>query len=608
MPERSFDRAWSSARPSNGPTELEQAIKACRSAFAVCALFSLVINLLMLVSPIYMLQVYDRVLTTGRIETLVMLTLMATVALAVMCALEALRTSVTIRIGSWLNEQLGPAYLACGVRGRLAGESAGAEHLRDIAQIQNFIATQGLSAFFDAPWVPIFVGLIWILHPLLGSVAVGSAVVLFLLSVANEFATRKATETSNRKQIEATMLADATIRNAEIVQAMHMLPAMTRRWASINGAVIDGLRQAGDIGGYVLAITKFVRFFVQVAILGVGAWLVVNSELTSGSMIAASILLGRALAPVELAISMWRNFMGARFSYDRLKKAIEANPPPTAHTLLPTPKGKVVVQEVTYLAPVTAQVIINQVSCAVDPGDALAIIGPSGAGKSTLCRLMVGLAVPNVGEIRLDGTPIHHWDSEQIGRHIGFLPQDVELFSGTVRDNIARMQEVDDAAVVQAAQLAHAHDMIQHFPQGYDTPIGEGGVRLSGGQRQRIGLARAVFGNPRFIVLDEPNANLDQAGEAALAEAIDSLKRAGVALIIVGHRPSTLSVADKILFLRDGRVAMFGERDHVLEALKVKAPEPLPRDGSEKAPRRLSPSVAPAAGTDRNTKAMARAS
>ena len=608
MLQRSFDPGHSTDTPSSESTELAEAIRACRAAFGVCALFSLMINLLMLVSPIYMLQVYDRVLTTGRIETLLMLTLMATVGLAVMCALDTLRTSITIRVGCWLNEHLGPSYLACGVRGRLAGETASVEHLRDIAQIQNFIATQGLTAFFDAPWVPIFVGLIWILHPLLGSVAVGAAVVLFLLSIANEFATRKATQTSNKKQIEATLLAEATVRNAEIVQAMHMLRAMTRRWASINRAVVDGTRQAGDLGGYVLALTKFVRLFVQVAILGVGAWLVVHSELTSGAMIAASILLGRALAPVELAISMWRNFMGARFSYDRLKKAIEAHPPPPTHTLLPAPKGRVTVQGVTYLTPVTAHLILSQVSCAVEPGEALAIIGPSGAGKSTLCRLMIGLAVPNVGEIRLDGSPIHHWESEQIRQYVGFLPQDVELFSGTVRDNIARMEEVDDAAVVKAAQLAHAHDMIQHFPQGYDTPIGDGGVRLSGGQRQRIGLARAVFGNPRFIVLDEPNANLDQAGEAALAEAIDNLKRAGVALVIVGHRPSTLSVADKILFLQGGRAVMFGEREQVLEALKARAAEPLPTGGAEQTPRRLSPSVVPEGGANSNTKPMAEAS
>jgi ATP-binding cassette subfamily C protein/ATP-binding cassette subfamily C exporter for protease/lipase/ATP-binding cassette subfamily C protein EexD len=604
MLQRPSEGARSSAHSSSGPTELERAIKACRSAFATCAVFSLVINILMLASPIYMLQVYDRVLTTGRVETLVMLTLMATAALAVMCALDALRTSVTIRIGCWLNEQLGPAYLACAVRGRLKGEASGAESLRDISQIQNFIATQGLTAFFDAPWVPIFVGLIWILHPLLGAVAVGSAVLLFLLSIANEFATRKANETANRKQIEAMQLADATIRNAEIVQAMHMLPALTERWATVNRTVLDGLRRSGDVGGFVLATTKFVRFFVQVAILGVGAWLVVNSQLTAGAMIAGSILLGRALAPVELVISMWRNFMAARFSYDRLKNAIEDHPPPFRRTRLPTPDGRVVVEAVSYLTPNTAQLIISDVSCAVDPGEALAIIGPSGAGKSTLCRMMVGLAIPNVGEIRIDGSQIHHWDGEQIGRHVGFLPQDVELFAGSVRDNIARMQVVDDEAIVKAAKLAYAHEMIQHFPQGYDTRIGDGGVRLSGGQRQRIGLARAVFGSPRFIVLDEPNANLDQAGEAALAEAIEELKRVGVALIIVGHRPSTLSVADKVLFLKEGRVAMFGERDDVLEALKERVVEPLPQSGDSQGRRRLASGNGSASGYGRNATAM----
>src|ERR1700716_1351852 len=368
------DKTGSSGRVSSGPTDLQRAVRACRSAFRTCALFSLIMNVLMLAPPVYMLQVYDRVLTTGRIETLVMLTLMAMIAIAVMSALDALRTCVTIRVGCWLNEELGPAYLACAVRGRLNGDFAGLEHLRDISQIQNFIATQGLSAFFDAPWVPIFVGLIWILHPMLGGVAIFSAVVLFLLSIANEFATRKANETANRKQIEAMLLADATIRNAEIVQAMHMLPALTERWAAVNSTVLDSLRRSGDVGGFVLATTKFVRLFVQMAILGVGAWLVVNSALTAGAMIAGSILLGRALAPVELVISMWRNFMGARFSYDRLKNAIEDHPPPFQRTRLPTPDGRVVVDSVSYLTPNTAQLIISDVSCAVDPGEALAVM------------------------------------------------------------------------------------------------------------------------------------------------------------------------------------------------------------------------------------------
>ena len=588
MPQAWSHTAHASARASDPSTELAQAIGACRSAFTLCAAFSLVINLLMLASPLYMLQVYDRVLTAGRAGTLVMLTLMATVALAVMCALDALRSAMAVRVGCWLNERLGPIYLACAMRGRLRGDPGGTELLRDISQLQNFIAMQGLNAFFDAPWVPVFVALIWILHPMLGMVAVGGAVVLFVLSIANELATRRANATAHRRQIEASLFADATIRNAEIVQAMHMLPAMADRWAAINASVLDGLRRSGDVGGAILAITKFTRFFVQVAILGVGAWLVINSHLTAGVMIAASILLGRALAPVELAIGMWRNFAGARLSYARLKTAIAENPPPLPRTRLPEPHGKVAAEAVSYLTPNTAKLVLSDVSCSVEPGEVLAIIGPSGAGKSTLCRLMVGLALPNVGQVRLDGSPIHHWDGEQIGRHVGFLPQDVELFAGSVRDNIARMQSAEDEAIVRAATLAHAHDMIQHLPQGYDTLIGEGGVRLSGGQRQRVALARAVFGNPRFVVLDEPNANLDQAGETALTTAIAELKRTGVALVIVGHRPSTLELADKVLVLKDGRAAMFGERDEVLERLKQHATEALSQ-GASPEPRRRWP-------------------
>jgi len=554
--------------------ELNSALRSCISAFGACAAFSFVINILMLASPIYMLQVYDRVLTTGHVDTLIMITFIVTIALAVMCALDTLRTVIMTRIGCWLNEQLGPAYLACGVRGRLKGDPYGAQSFQDISQIQNFIATQGLTAFFDFPWVPLFVALIWMLHPMLGLVAISSAVVLFVLSIANEFATRKASESASKAQIEAIRLADAAIRNAEVVHSMGMLSAMTARWASLNIAVIDGLRRGGEIGGGVLATTKFVRFFVQVAILGVGAWLVLKAELTPGGMIAGSILLGRALAPVEVAMGAWRNFMTTRFAYGRLKKAIEEHPQPLERTRLPAPTGRIAVDQVTFVAPNTDTLILSKVSFSVEPGEALAIIGPSGAGKSTLCRLLVGLAVPNVGEVRLDGSQVHHWEPAQIGTHIGYLPQDVELFTGSVRDNIARMTtKATDEEILTAATLAHAHDIIQHLPQGYDTQIGDRGVRLSGGQRQRVGLARAVFGTPQLIILDEPNANLDQAGEAALSEAIFSLKKRGAALVIVGHRPSTLAQADKVLVLKEGFVAMYGPRDEVLGAMRHPTPQ-----------------------------------
>ncbi len=562
MPQKPSDNG----HPHGQRTVLDAALWNCRSAFGTCALFSLMINVLMLASPIYMLQVYDRVLTSGHVETLVMITLIAAIAVAVMSALDALRTAITIRIGCWLNERLGPVYLACGVRGRLQGDATGVQTLRDITQIQGFIATQGLTAFFDSPWVPLFIALIWVLHPLLGAIALFSAGVLLALSFANEFATRKATKAANDAQMNGLRLADAAIRNAEVIHAMGMLPAITSRWTSLNETANDGMRRAGDAGGIVMAATKFARYFVQTGVLGAGAWLVLQSELSAGSMIAASILLGRALAPVEVAIGAWKNFMGARLAYGRLRKAIEDYPEAPVRTRLPDPTGCLAAEEVSYTAK-TGQLILNQVSFAITPGEAVAIIGPSGAGKSTLCRLIVGLDTPNTGEIRLDGSQIHHWDPVQIGRDIGFLPQDVEVFAGTVRENIARMQDSGDEDVLQAAILAHAHQMIQNLPQGYDTRIGDGGVRLSGGQRQRIGLARAVFGGPRLVVLDEPNSNLDQAGEAALADAIRDLKARGAALVIVGHRPSTLTQADKVLVLKNGCVAMFGARDEVLRKL-----------------------------------------
>lgn len=549
--------------------ELGEALQACRSAFGVCMLFSLLINVLMLASPIYMLQVYDRVLTTGHIETLLMITLIVVIAVIVMSVLDGIRSAINSRVGCWLNDRLGPVLLASGVRGRLHGDSSGAQPLRDLSQIQNFIGGHGLVAFFDAPWVPIYIGLIWLLQPLLGAVAITSALLLLLLSVVNEICTRRTTNIAIRAQIQATLMADLTIRNAEVVSAMGMLPALTRRWQNLNRDAMDGMRHTGDVGAIILSLTKFVRLLVQIGVLGIGAWLVLEAQLTPGGMIAASILLGRALAPVEFAIGAWRGFADARLAYGRLKNVIRNFPAPPERTRLPTPQGELVVESVTYFAPQTNQVLLNNISFQASPGETIAIIGPSGAGKSTLCRLLVGVAIPSAGDVRIDGAPLQHWNRTQLSSHVGFLPQDVEVFSGSVRENIARMRNVPDDQVVQAALLARAHDMIQTLPQGYDTPIGDTGIRLSGGQRQRIGLARAVFGTPRLIILDEPNANLDQAGEMALAGAIGNLKSSGAVMIIVGHRASTLALADKILLLKDGCVAMFGPSSDVIRNLNV---------------------------------------
>ena len=329
------------------------------------------------------------------------------------------------------------------------------------------------------------------------------------------------------------------------------------------------IRADDERAGLLLGATKFVRFFVQSATLGLGAYLVLQREVSGGAMIASSILLGRALAPVEGAMGTWRNFGLARIAYKRLQSQLQSLPDEPVRTRLPAPAGSLRLHQVTYAPPGSTTPVLRQVSFEVQPGEVIAVIGPSASGKSTLCRLLVGIASPNAGEVRLDGSELRHWNPEELGRHVGYLPQDVELFSGTIRENIARMGEVDDEAVVEAAMLAHAHEVIQRLPQGYDTLIGDGGVRLSGGQRQRIGLARAVHRLPRLIVLDEPNANLDQAGEGALAAAIEEMRRRGSTLLIVGHRPSTIAQADKILLLKDGRVELFAPRDEVLQRLRV---------------------------------------
>jgi ATP-binding cassette subfamily C protein/ATP-binding cassette subfamily C exporter for protease/lipase/ATP-binding cassette subfamily C protein EexD len=552
----------------NAPTELQRAMSSCRSAFRSVATFSFVINILMLASPVYMLQIYDRVLTSGHVDTLYLLTAIIGIALLLMGALDAARTAVTVRIGNWLTDTLGPVYLASGVRARLQGESSSSELLRDLSQIQNFIATQGLTAFFDSPWVPIYILFIWLLHPALGMVALVSAGTLFLLTLMNEAATRRQTDLAHREQVLSFHLAEAVMHNAAVVWAMGMLPAVIDRWRKTNGEALKALRRSSERGGIILAFTKFLRFFVQIAILGVGALLVLRGELTAGGMIAASILLGRALAPVEMAMSAWRNFAASRQAYGRLKKQLEDYPTADGRAWLPAPKGRIVVEDVVFTAPRSSRLILFNVSFTLEPGEAIAMLGPSGAGKSTLCRLLVGIGSPKGGSIRLDGSELTHWDPVQLGDYIGYLPQDVELFAGTVSENIARMGKIQEREVVRAARLAHAHEMIQSLPEGYSTQIGDGGMTLSAGQRQRLGLARAVYGNPRLIILDEPNANLDEAGEAALAAAVGELKRRGAGLIVVGHRPSTLAQADRILVLKDGCVALFGPREQALQQLQ----------------------------------------
>lgn len=550
-------------------TELDRAVAACWSVAWALGLFSLAINLLMLTAPLYMLQVYDRVIPAAGIDTLVMLTALAGAAMLLFGLLDALRSAVTMRMGAWLADRLGPVYLANSVRLRLLGESSGAQPLRDLQVVQTFTASHGLTVLLDAPWSPVFVALLWVMHPAFGALAAASAVLLLALGLANEYVTRSAAKATSQAQIAAMQQAEATIRNAEVVRSMGMLPAMVARWRDSVDAAATVSRRANERGALLLGLTKSARLFVQSATLGLGAYLVIRGEVSGGAMIAASVLLSRALAPIEVAMGVWKNFGMARLAYGRLQAHLRALPPEPVRMRLRPPAGIVTFDRVTYAPPGSRTPVLAQVSFKAWPGEAVAVIGPSGGGKSTLCRILVGIAEPASGQVRLDGSEFRHWDPEQLGRYVGYLPQDVELFAGTVRENIARMGEADDEAVMDAAMLAHAHEVIQRLPQGYDTQVGEGGTRLSGGQRQRIGLARAVYGRPRLLVLDEPNANLDQAGEAALAAAIEEVKRGGATVVIVGHRPSTIAQADKILLLREGRVEQFGPREEVLKRLKM---------------------------------------
>lgn len=417
--------------------------------------------------------------------------------------------------------------------------------------------------------MPIFLLLIWLLHPLLGTVAIIATLVLLGLTLLNDLLTRRSTIRANQDQVVATQQIDGAIRNAEVVHAMGMLPAVIDRWRQVHGTGMVALLQGAEIGGILQGLTKFIRFFVQSGVLGLGALLAVKGELSPGAMIAASILLGRGLTPVEMAMQAWRNLVTARSAFGRIDGLLRSLPPEPEHIRLPHPVGRLTVDNLRYVPPGSGKPVLRGVSFCVEPGEAIAIIGPSAAGKSTLCRFLVGIAQPTSGTVRLDNSELAHWNREQLGASIGYLPQAVELFSGSVRINIARMaSDPDDKAIIDAANLAQAHDMIVELDEGYETQIGDAGTVLSGGQRQRLGLARAVYGEPCLVVLDEPNANLDTAGESALAAAIAELKARGTALIIVGHRPSTLAQADKLMLLRDGLIELFGPREEVLQKLR----------------------------------------
>lgn len=566
------------AQPRQEPSRdvFNAAVGEVRRVLIYVAAFSMVINLLMLIGPIYMLQVYDRVLSSGSLPTLAFLTLAAVGLTLASALLEGTRSRVLVRLGGRFDEMLSESVFSRILENGLSGKAMQERPLRDLDTVRNFLTGAGLFFFFDAPWTPLFLAFVLVLHPALFVVALTGAVILFGIAVASELVTRKPLTDSSRYQATASRFAGHVASNAETVEAMGMLPGLRQRWLQQYRAGLALQATASDRAGVLTAMTKFLRPGLQVAILGVGAYLVLAGQITGGAMVAASIIMGRALAPVEGAIGNWRSFVLARAAYARIKNVMQEPGRQQSRLPLPAPQGALAVERLVASPPGMLTPVIKGISFALEAGDSLGIIGPSASGKSTLARLIVGVWAPANGHVRLDGASVSDWNHLELGPHIGYLPQEVDLFDGSVAENIARFTDADPQDVVAAAQLADVHELILRLPNGYDTRIGLDGVVLSGGQRQRIGLARALFGNPTLVVLDEPNSNLDAQGEAALRRALESVKRRGATVIVIAHRPSILGEVEKLLVLRDGMIEQFGARDEVMNKIRRVVPKPAP--------------------------------
>ncbi|HEX5280089.1 MAG TPA: type I secretion system permease/ATPase [Micropepsaceae bacterium] len=553
-------------------SELSQTVRSCRSYFTTAATFSLAINLLYLSAPLYMLQLYDRVVSSSSEVTLVMLTIALVLALMALSGLDLMRARVLTRASLRLDRLLaGRVMTAIIERARFAG-GARSQPLRDFDNFRQYITGLGIHAVFDLPWAPIYIFVIFLLNPLLGFFALGSAVLLVSLALINEWRVRAPLADAGEAATRTYNFTEMSMRNSEVVQAMGMTEGLLRRWVRDRARMLERQATASDRAATITSLIRFFRLSVQSIILGLGAYLVIEHEATVGSMFAASFLLARALQPVEQIVSSWRNLLSARNAYGRVRDLLATAPVRETRLEMPRPSGHIAVEGLTHVTAPGTRPLLRNVGFRIEAGEVLGIIGPSGAGKSTLCRHIVGVLRPSSGTVRIDGVELAHYSPLALGRDLGYLPQDIELFADTVGANIGRFVFSESGAIVAAAQLAGAHEMILRLPDGYETQVGDGGMALSGGYRQRVGLARAVFGNPSVVVLDEPSSNLDSEGDAALAECINRLKNSRVTVIIVSHRPTSLAVVDKILLLRDGMVEAFGPRAEVLARLAAPAP------------------------------------
>lgn len=554
-------------KPKN---EIEQAFALFKKTFMTVGCFSAVTNLLMLVPSLYMLQVYDRVLPSRNEFTLLMLTLIMLGGYLFISVLELMRSFVLVRVGARFDMHMNKRVYTAAFEHNLKrgnGASAG-QALADLTNIRQFLTGNALFAFFDAPWFPVYLIVIFMFEWSLGVFALCGTAVLVALAYLNERVTHKPLAEASGLSIASNALASNNLRNAEVIESMGMLPNLQARWYKLHGKFLKVQADASEKAGMVGAMTKFVQLSLQSLVLGYGALLAVEGKISAGMMIAASILVGRALAPVQQLIGVWKSYSSTRSAYERLTALLAENPVRPTGMELPKPSGAISVEAVMAAPPGATVAVLKGVNFALNAGDVLGVIGASGSGKSTLARLLVGVWPAANGKVRLDGADIYQWNKAELGPHIGYLPQDVELFGGTVSENIARFGELNAEQVVLAAQRAGVHDLILHLPKGYDTVLGEGGAGLSGGQKQRIGLARAMYGDPSLLVLDEPNSNLDDVGEAALVKAINDLRQRGKTIVLITHRTNVIGVTSKLLLLREGTVGMFGPTKDVLAALQ----------------------------------------
>jgi PrtD family type I secretion system ABC transporter len=546
--------------------EIAAVIKASRGAFLSTGIFSCIVNVLMLTGPLFMLQVYDRVLGSGSVPTLVALIGIVLALYAYYGFLEFLRARILVRIGRRVEETLrSRTFDAMAEHALRKTPGVGGQPVSDLATIRQFLSGQGPFAFLDMPWVPIYILVIFLMHWMLGVAAVCAAIVIFTLALWSERATRGPMAEANAAMVKSNVMTEESRRNTEALHSLGMRGAIRQKWADMQQQALDHQTVANDVGGSLSALSRVLRLMVQSGMLALGAYLVILHEVSPGSMIASSIIMGRALAPVELAVASWQQFLGFRKSMERLSKVLASVPGVVTRMQLPKPRGKLEVENLIIQMPGMDKPVLQGITFTVEPGQGIGVIGPTGAGKSTLARALVGVMPITRGTVRLDGATSDQRDIDELGKLIGYLPQDVQLFDGTAAQNIARFDEnADSTKIVEAAKLANVHDLIMRLPNGYDTPLGENGARLSAGQRQRVALARCLYGDPVLFVLDEPNSNLDAEGEAALDRAIRVSMERGAAVVVIAHRPSALASIQQILVLSDGKTAALGPRDEIM--------------------------------------------